>query len=94
MQVSTNKTLVVYLRQNQFKDSKASRSSDVRYERFFCTCGQCPIFRPANGCSQRQWSDVSQTNSNLRQHYYRNKRSDIDRLTERARTIYKSVGGR
>lgn len=90
VRVRTAKDILQYLKDTHFVETNDSKTNDVRYERYFCACGACPIFEPAVNCGKklRQFTDVGFSVTRVKGHYYQNKRTDIDRLTETAHYVH------
>lgn len=86
--VATRKDMFRYLADQYFVETKSlTGSGDPIYERRFCACGRCPIFRPI--CEPRvQKCSMKHAKTRTRPCYFRNKRMDIDRLTSQAKEMY------
>jgi hypothetical protein len=92
VRIVSHKDLVQYLADHHFILTSDSRTSDWRYERQVCGCGHCPIFQPVRTCdTQRQIASIAHPGSNTKKNYYRNKRMDVDKLTEHACAEYAAI---
>jgi len=91
--VVTHKDLVRFLADSRFTQTSHSSSSDLRYERPICGCGQCAsTLEPGPECAapRTQILCVMHPSSRTKTNYYRNKRMDVDKLTERALADYRA----
>ena len=89
VRVENLKELLSYLKDHHFesasKGKSKSRSHDVRYERYICGCGECAdVLFPETTCGKKMKQYTNVTTSNTSNAYFRNKKSDVDRLIAQA----------